>query len=167
MTVTQVNPLAPATPEQRQQVNHATQMSIVGNLADSFLLSDEEIDLVTVRVKSIVGEFENHAYQAIPAGAKNELEQRSSSRRIQEIRDGRFTARLATEEQAKQASVDDWAFPFAEMLDNMYGFDGFTRARVVAEFKALMRDIGVENPRAPRASRFLPSTVRNTIRSMA
>jgi hypothetical protein len=133
-------------------------------LAETFDLRPEEIMWCGWRFDGIHTELSSHTPHTLLLAARQEI--------LTDAIGGLLDRRLTTTRGAGQtqfngevahASLDEWTETIAAPILLSYTLPVISETRVRAEIRTILAELGIGNPTNPRASTFLPSSLRSRI----
>lgn len=150
------------TSVRRDDVVRAMRTVIVYTVTDVFDLAEEESMWVSYHVENILRQVEGMTPRSIASPVRHELQTGEYSKRLSaSLEAEHFPTRASG--RTTQADVTDWATVLSDVITQSYMVRPMLALSIVGQISGILVELGVGDPVNPRASRYLPNSVRHAI----
>lgn len=144
-----------------EALHSAVKTVMAFTITDAFNLEEYEYFWAHTHITRILEPLRGAHIKSVALPVKDELLTGMYSKKITERRWDAYPPVSVSDTQ--QASVYDWAKVLANLVLECYTVRPLYETSLVSQFVGLLTELGVGDPRSPRASTYLPNALRYQI----
>lgn len=134
---------------------------VLCTLADAFALVPEEILYSGRHLDEVLAPLISRAPASVPLSVRHEMFEGNFAATLERLETSDASNAAAVDSpQQHRARAEDWAAVTVQMIGECYELGPIEEATMHGRIVGLLRDLGVDHPRNPRAARYLPNNVR-------
>lgn len=128
-------------------------------LTDTFALIPEESLWLGYELGTILAPLEGHATAVVPLPVRQEMLGGAASAALDRLHQ-RATQMLPHDPDAVTATAEQWTSVIMSMVKTCFDIPAMSELAMQARILGALHELGIDDPRNPRPSRYLPNDVR-------
>lgn len=134
---------------------------VLCTLADAFALVPEEILYTGRHLDDVLAPLMQRTPASVPLSVRHEMFEGNFAATLERLETSDTSNALAVDHpHSHRARAEDWAAVTVQMIGECYTLNPIEESTMLGRIVGLLRELGVDHPRNPRAARYLPNNVR-------